>query len=129
MAGIFDLFKRKGGSAQQGGPATPKDAFFLSPDDAKTFGDIDYMRTPRTIKRTFAKTIDGGDIGESVKSISALEEKVLNPEELKTKKTNKSEVSFSSSETTQTNFSEERRPASTDIDIFRKMAGDINKKR
>ena len=31
--------------------------FFLSPDDAMTMGDIDYMRTSKRTKRTFPKTL------------------------------------------------------------------------
>ncbi len=122
MAGLFGFFKRKNEPVQQ---VKPKDAFFLSPDEAKTFGDIDYMRTPSVIKRTFAKTIDSGDIGESVRSISALEEKVLNPNEIESKKTEKS----SSASFSEYNPTVERRTAPQgDID-FRKMAGDMKNKK
>ena len=122
MAGLFGFFKRKNEPVQQ---VKPKDAFFLSPDEAKTFGDIDYMRTPSVIKRTFAKTIDSGDIGESVRSISALEEKVLNPNEIESKKTEKS----SSASFSQYDQPVERRTAPQgDID-FRKMAGDMKNKK
>ena len=31
--------------------------FFLSPDDAQTLGDIEYMRTPKRVRRTFPKTV------------------------------------------------------------------------
>ena len=37
--------------------------FFLSPDEAKTLGDIDYMRTPKTIHHTFPK-IDNPNEGK-----------------------------------------------------------------
>ena len=37
--------------------------FFLSPDEAKTLGDINYMRTPRTIHHTFPK-MDNPDEGK-----------------------------------------------------------------
>lgn len=30
--------------------------FFLSPDDAMTMGDIEYMRKPKRVRRTFPKT-------------------------------------------------------------------------
>ena len=50
-------------------------AFFLEPDDAKSFGDIDYMRTAKTVKKTFAKSKGWGDIGNSEKSISAYDER------------------------------------------------------
>ena len=37
--------------------------FFLSPDEAKTLGDIDYMRTSKTIHHTFPK-VDNPDEGK-----------------------------------------------------------------
>ncbi|MEI6381616.1 MAG: hypothetical protein WCO81_12145 [Cyanobacteriota bacterium ELA615] len=120
MAGLFGFFNRKKESVEQ---VKPKDAFFLSPDDAKTFGDIEYMRTPNVVKRTFAKTINGGDLGESIKSVSALEEKVLNANELESKKA--AEKVSSSFETP--SYTPERRPNPPGEVDFRKMAGDINK--
>ena len=65
MAGLFGLF---GGSEDQGPQS--KEAFFLSEDEAKTYGDIDYMRKEVVIRRTFAKKKGQEEI-ESVKSISA----------------------------------------------------------
>ncbi|MEA5463865.1 hypothetical protein [Leptothoe sp. PORK10 BA2] len=65
MAGLFGLF---GGNKKQAPQS--KEAFFLSEDDAKSLGDIDYMRKEVVIRRTFAKK-KGGDELESVKSISA----------------------------------------------------------
>ena len=47
------------------------ESFFLDADDAKTMGDIEYMRTPKKVKRTFAKTKGWGDVGASEKSITA----------------------------------------------------------
>jgi hypothetical protein len=35
--------------------------FFLSPDDAMTMGDIDYMRTSKRTRRTFPKTLKNKD--------------------------------------------------------------------
>jgi hypothetical protein len=35
--------------------------FFLSPDDAQTMGNIDYMRTSRRTRRTFPKTLKNKD--------------------------------------------------------------------
>jgi hypothetical protein len=48
---------------------------FLDPDDAKTMGDIDYMRTPKKIKRTFAKSKGWGEVSPSEKIVSAYDEK------------------------------------------------------
>ena len=35
--------------------------FFLSPDDAQTMGDINYMRTSKRTRRTFPKTLKNKD--------------------------------------------------------------------
>ncbi|MEO1467025.1 MAG: hypothetical protein AAFR63_09145 [Cyanobacteria bacterium J06631_6] len=46
--------------------------FFLSPDDAMTMGDIDYMRTSKRTRRTFPKTLknkDGFAIENEVSSV------------------------------------------------------------
>ncbi|MBT9317533.1 hypothetical protein [Leptothoe spongobia] len=65
MAGLFGLF----GGNQDQGPQS-KEAFFLSEDDAKTLGDIDYMRKEVVVRRTFAKK-KGQEELESVRSISS----------------------------------------------------------
>ena len=47
--------------------------FFLSPDESKTLGDIDYMRTSKTIHHTFPK-MDNPDEGklDSFDEVSSL---------------------------------------------------------
>jgi len=126
MAGFFGLFSRKNKSdVVKQSSEKPKDAFFLEPDEAKTLGDIEYMKKPIIIRRTFAKTAASGDIGESIKSISSLESKVLNPKELEGKK---AETPVFSQEA-QPSPKNERKASSDDgLDSFRKMARDINKK-
>jgi hypothetical protein len=46
--------------------------FFLEPDDAKTFGDIDYMRKAKRVKRTFAKTVSQPNEPELDIQVSAM---------------------------------------------------------
>jgi hypothetical protein len=49
--------------------------FFLSPDDAQTMGNIDYMRTTRRTRRTFPKTLKNKD-GFAVENIvSSIEDR------------------------------------------------------
>ena len=62
MAGLFKrLFGEKSAENLDSETAMsfrwnrPSKDFYLSPDEAKTLGDIDYMRTPRTIHHTFPK--------------------------------------------------------------------------
>ena len=50
------------------------ESYFLDSDDAKSMGDIEYMRKPIKVKRTFAKSKGWGDVGASEKSISAYSE-------------------------------------------------------
>ncbi|MEM6256521.1 MAG: hypothetical protein AAF821_26735 [Cyanobacteria bacterium P01_D01_bin.156] len=66
MAGLFGLF---GGNKNK----TPqsKEPFFLSEDEAKTYGDIDYMRKEVVVRRTFAKKKGQTEEMESVRSISS----------------------------------------------------------
>ncbi len=66
MAGLFGLF----GGNKNKGPQS-KEAFFLSEDDAKSFGDIDFMRKEVVVRRTFAKKKGEVEEMESVKSISS----------------------------------------------------------
>lgn len=66
MAGLFGLF----GGNKNKGPQS-KEAFFLSEDDAKSFGDIDFMRKEVVVRRTFAKKKGMEEEMESVKSISS----------------------------------------------------------
>lgn len=49
----------------------PKQAYYLSDDDAKTFGNIEYMRSNKVVKRTFAKKKGETEHMESVRQISA----------------------------------------------------------
>lgn len=76
MAGFFGLFGNKTKYVDEPmdmSAPEPKEAFYLEPDDAKTLGDIDFMRTPITIRRTFPKTASNKKGGESIKQISSME--------------------------------------------------------
>ena len=49
--------------------------FFLSPDDAMTMGDIDYMRTSKRTRRTFPKTLKNKDGFAIENEVSSLEDR------------------------------------------------------
>ncbi len=66
MAGFFGLF----GGNKKKAPQS-KEAFFLSEDESKSFGDIDFMRKEVVVRRTFAKKKGQTEELESVKSISS----------------------------------------------------------
>lgn len=76
-------------------PRQKKEAYYLEPDDAKSYGDMEMYRKGADVK----KQIDNA----------------------------KAPVDFESAE--QKSASSERRRASNDMDIFRNMARDINKKK
>ena len=47
--------------------------FFLSPDDAMTMGDINYMRTSKRTRRTFPKTLKNKDGFAFENEVSSME--------------------------------------------------------
>ncbi|MEM9153962.1 MAG: hypothetical protein AAGB13_02840 [Cyanobacteria bacterium P01_F01_bin.33] len=115
------------GGNQSGG------AFYLEPDDAKTYGNIDYMRSERTVKRTFPKMGDSEKGGEFVQRVSA-----LNAEETSEAPTTRSTTSTSSFQASSFQNAaaqaSESKPASSSssgagMDMFRNMAKDIRKKK
>ncbi|NBD15809.1 MAG: hypothetical protein GVY04_06575 [Cyanobacteria bacterium] len=108
--------------------------FFLDPDDAKTYGDIDYMRQSRTVKRSFPKSVGNPEGGEQVEEVSSLEKKSLSKQ--KNPQTQSEKSSQSSEQTTQEGqmYSakddpkiQERRQSDSSLDMFRNMARDIKK--
>lgn len=98
------------------------EAYYLSADDAKTYGDIEFMRSAKSVRRTFPKTKDGST-PEVVQKISSLEKAAdqgLIPSAMNT--------TTSQSSIEDTLKVAERRKADTSMDMFRNMARDIRKK-
>jgi hypothetical protein len=107
-------------------------AFFLSADDAKSLGNIDYMRTAKTVKKTFPG-MAGREGFETVEIVSN-QEKRSEGEPVKPKFTssttatnngNGNSANAAANGTTETNG---RRSADSSMDMFRNMAKDIRKK-
>jgi hypothetical protein len=125
MAGFFGLFGKKTKYVDDPTPYAAeakesKEAFFLDVDSAKTLGDVEYMRKPKVIKRSFPKTLKGKG-GESIKSISSME-----IAEVKENSQPASELqSQSGVETNAVNGDRKRTDSS--LDMFRQMAKDIRK--
>ena len=65
MAGFLGLF---GGKKDD----SDKEAFFLDSDESKSLGDIEYMRTPNTVRRTFAKKAGEAEHKEYVQEVTAM---------------------------------------------------------
>lgn len=114
MAGLFGLFGKKNNQ--------PQDSYFLNPDESKTFGDIDYMRKSKTVKRTFAKSVSGGG-GELVKEVSAMKMTNKNPNQVGFNNSTAND----SGESSFTPDTQKLRKTDTSMDTFRNMAKQIKK--
>lgn len=100
-------------------------SYFLEPDDAKSFGNIDYMRSSKTVRRTFAKKRGETEEKESIRKISAMEAVKLEENGLPKAKTIPTDSTTPSTGTS--DFSRRNLKTDTNIDMFRKMAKDIKK--
>jgi len=101
-------------------------SFFLDPDDAKTYGDIDYMRSAKTVRRTFARKAGETEEKESVRQISAMDSMRMQENGQPEQKPTSPETTF------QPTFKQEspsfdRRKTDTNLDMFRQMAKDMKK--
>jgi hypothetical protein len=104
-------------------------AFYLDPDDAKSYGNIEYMRSSKTVRRTFARK--AGEIGEKERiwSVSAMEAIRLQENGLPQQKSPQADT-FSQPVINPVNNQEpslERRKVDTSLDMFRQMAKDMKK--
>ena len=108
-------------------------SYFLDPDDAKTFGDIDYMRTSKTVKRTFAK---GGPrvrqisatTDEDVNGMSSSPMSSSNGAEAATPQPRSQASSSSFSSSQPFSAQSQRKAADSSMDMFRNMAKEIRKR-
>ena len=115
---LFGLFCKKDKKEDS---ENTESSYFLDEDSAKTFGDIDYMRTPKAVRKTFP-TVNGVKGADIVSAFTATE-KVENAE-TKAKAAQASEnISESTFEPKQINTS-----VDSSMDIFLNMAKDIKKK-
>jgi hypothetical protein len=116
-------------------PQRSKDAYFLDQDAASTLGDVNYMRSTKSIKRTYAKSVDSPDEKATIKQVSAMNSKVYEASESAAKST-----FVTPSASSQSNFStpaptpprsadaaSERIKTDTSMDMFRNMAKDLRK--
>ncbi|WP_434685910.1 hypothetical protein [Pseudanabaena minima] len=114
---LFGLFGKKD---KKGDSDNTESSYFLDEDSAKTFGNIDYMRTPKAVKKTFP-TINGVKGAEITEIISA------------TEKTEGSEINVSTSSVSEPKPQPTFEPkintrVDSSMDIFLNMAKDIKKK-
>ncbi len=100
-------------------------AYFLDPDDAKSFGNIEYMRSSKTVRRTFAKKRGETEEKESIRKISATEMVKLEENGLPKAKSIPTESTTQSASFS--NYTSRNLKTDTNLDMFRKMAKDIKK--
>ncbi|WNC87036.1 hypothetical protein RHP47_01595 [Thermosynechococcus sp. QKsg1] len=115
--GLFDGLFRRGKQAD----AQPSKDFFLDPDAAKTYGNIEYMRTAKVVKKTFPATGGAKEEVEVVELVSAIEK--VNPE---AENKGKPEPSVSDVVTPPVK-EQERRRRDPSLDRFRSMAKDLRR--
>ena len=127
---IRGLFSRNNNQPRAPKPPKPNNAFFLSEDDAKTFGDIDYMRSSKVVKRTFARKKGQTEEIESVRQISAMEKRDVNENNFASPLTQaQMDTSSEAPKPTETpQFQRRSTKTDTSMDMFRNMAKDIKKR-
>ncbi|NJK35811.1 MAG: hypothetical protein HC919_13220 [Oscillatoriales cyanobacterium SM2_2_1] len=115
---MANFFQRLFGGSDNGQPRE----YFLDQDSAKTFGDIDYMRTPKKVKKSFPVPGKSDEIVEIEEIVSATEKQEYEVEERKQTNSN-SEIK---APTFQPKPGEAK--SSGDMDIFRNLAKDIRRR-
>ncbi len=132
IRGLFGGKAKNPGEADRPAKANPQptiesagSAYFLEPDDAKSFGNIEYMRSSKTVRRTFAKKRGETEEKESIRKISATEAVKLDESGLPKAKSIPTEATTSS--TSSSSFTSRNLKTDTNLDMFRKMAKDIKK--
>jgi hypothetical protein len=108
-------------------PAKQENAFFLEMDDARTMGNLEYMRAAKQVKRTYPKTVDSPDEMKMVKIVSATEMTIAGDKYLSAPAPKSEAQPPEQPAAPVTNEAAERRRTDTSMDMFRNMAKDIRK--
>lgn len=119
---IRGLFGSK--SKKEDGEAKAKkdtNAYYLDSDSSKTFGDIDYMRTAKAVTKSYPN-----GRGEVTEVISSMDKKIVEMEE-EIKEETKKQTELKIEPQAQFRKPDGVSSASTNMDMFRKMAKEIKK--
>ncbi|TVP61717.1 MAG: hypothetical protein EA342_20185 [Leptolyngbya sp. LCM1.Bin17] len=103
------------------------EAFYLDPDDAKSYGDIEFMRSAKTVRRTFAKKRGETEEKESVRQISSMQALRVDLQENGLTAQKLDNIQGSSESMVKKDNNSDRRRTDTNLDMFRQMAKDIKK--
>ena len=103
--------------------------FFLTPDEAQTMGNINYMRKSVRVRHTFPKTLKNPEGFEVVKEVSSSEDRSITSFD-RSRDINPNSTSQPTSDTASkaTPSYSQIRPQSTSMDVFRNMARSIKKR-
>lgn len=133
---MVGFIKKIFGSKSNNNEEKPKrqKAFYLDPDEAKTYGDIDYMRESRKTRKTFPKTLGNPEGSELVEEVSAMDKKSLSKSN-SNQQNGKTDNQPSQETTLEGKMSsakddpalQQRRKSDSSLDAFRNMARDIKK--
>jgi hypothetical protein len=127
MAGFFGLFGGKDKYVDEPDNSTPEEqsgAYYLNSDDAKTLGNIDYMRTPNKSRRTFPKTLKNPNGFELNTEVSAMELREIAENGAATNGSNAVPQPQANNTNGATNS---RRRADNNMEMWRNLARDMRK--
>ncbi len=103
--------------------------FFLSPDDAQTLGDINYMKRSVRVRHTFPKTLKNPNGFAVEKEVSSSDDRSFNSFNSPTiEPTQNINSNFSNFTSEPIKSTPKKRPQGSSMDIFRNMARNIGKK-
>ena len=99
------------------------EAFFLDEDTAKGLGDVEFMRTPKTVKKSYPKAAGSINVitGKEEVTVSSIN-KMDRGEAPKPKS-----IETSTQPTATSSYSVPPRRSSGDLDMFRQMAKNMKK--
>jgi hypothetical protein len=102
-------------------------AFFLEMNEARTYGDLEYMQASKKVKRTFPKTLDQPEEQEFVQEVSAMDRVVEGKAATASSAMPMAEPQQQTSTASSSDEAVERRKTDTSMDMFRNMAKQIRK--
>lgn len=107
----------------------PKESkeFFLDMNEARTYGNLEYMQTAKKVKRTFPKTASQPEELELVQEVSAMNQRIVAEGAEAAAMSTTETPAAQSSAVVSSNEAAERRKTDTSMDMFRSMAKQIRK--
>lgn len=139
---IRGLFQSKPKAEKAPQPKQKAESFYLDSDEAKSLGNLDYIRSASTIERTFPKTASNPEERVLIQKVSSLSLEVVEAseglpqaekrkQEVLAKVTAEAEANKAPTKTfpgqAEVTETSSRRRSTTDLDPFRQMARDMRK--